>query len=221
MARRGVKKRDYENLEDSTISRVISLLEAEAPITKKAACEILNISYNTSRLNKIIEEYKQRKDYEEKRRKANRRKPFLDYEKREVILQYLKGVSIKTIADSLYRSVPSVNKIVSELHLPKRDSSNNYFNPSHIPDEAVSFTFEKGEYVWSARYNSISRIEKCLGGSKKHCDTIYKIWVYGKHNEFAYQPSCELGKLDALKTFNLREDEFHTSEKPNFTYRIE
>lgn len=222
MARRGIKKKDYENLDDAHISKVISLLESESPITKKEACEILNISYNTSRLSKIIEQYKDKKAYEDKRRKANRRKPLLEYEIKEIILQYLKGVSIKAIADSLYRPVTAVKKTISDLHLPDRTGgSSDYFNPSYIPDEAVSFNFDLKEYVWSARYNCIARIEKCLGEDNKHNDLIYKIWVYGKHNEFAYQPAHELGKLEALKTFNLREDEFHTAEKPNFAYRIE
>ena len=56
MAKRGVKKQDHERLDDATIGRVVSLLGAEKPITKKAACETLNISYNTARLKKIIDE---------------------------------------------------------------------------------------------------------------------------------------------------------------------
>ena len=51
--KRGTKKKSYENLTDSNIKNVISLLEAEKPITKKEACDILNISYNTTRLNKL------------------------------------------------------------------------------------------------------------------------------------------------------------------------
>ena len=53
------KKKDYEKLTDANIKHVIELLEAEKPITKKEACGILNISYNTTRLNNIIQEYKE------------------------------------------------------------------------------------------------------------------------------------------------------------------
>ena len=38
-----VKKREYEKLTSSNIDHVISLLEADKPITKKEACAILNI----------------------------------------------------------------------------------------------------------------------------------------------------------------------------------
>jgi len=58
--KRGVKAKDHEKLDDANIQKVSDLLEADKPITKKEACEILNISYNTTRLKKIIEEYKDR-----------------------------------------------------------------------------------------------------------------------------------------------------------------
>ena len=48
----------HENLTKANIAKVIDLLEAEKPITKKEACGILNITYNTTRLGNIITEYK-------------------------------------------------------------------------------------------------------------------------------------------------------------------
>ena len=48
----------HENLTKANIAKVIDLLEAEKPITKKEACSILNITYNTTRLGNIITEYK-------------------------------------------------------------------------------------------------------------------------------------------------------------------
>jgi len=60
MASKGrVKAKEHENLSEANIKKVIELLEAEKPITKKEACEVLNISYNTTRLSKIIEEFKE------------------------------------------------------------------------------------------------------------------------------------------------------------------
>ena len=58
-----IKKRDYENLSDENVKKVIGLLEKEKPITKKEACSILKITYNTNRLKRIIEEYKERQAY--------------------------------------------------------------------------------------------------------------------------------------------------------------
>ena len=43
----------------------------EKPITKKEACEVLSISYNTTRLNKIIAEFEERQEYVAKRKATN------------------------------------------------------------------------------------------------------------------------------------------------------
>ena len=42
--KRGTNKKSHENLTDTNIKNVIDLLESEKPITKKEACDILNIS---------------------------------------------------------------------------------------------------------------------------------------------------------------------------------
>ena len=63
-----MKKKEYEKLTPSNIQHVIELLSKERPITKKEACEILNISYNTTRLNKIIDEFTERNEYRAKRK---------------------------------------------------------------------------------------------------------------------------------------------------------
>ena len=75
MPGRGVKKRSHEKLTDANIQHVMGLLDAESPITKKEACSILNISYNTTRLKTIIEEFVEQKEYRDKRKAANRGVP--------------------------------------------------------------------------------------------------------------------------------------------------
>jgi hypothetical protein len=219
MAKRGIKKKEHERLDDATVSRVVSLLEQENPITKKAACEILNISYNTARLAKIIGEYKGRIEFTKKRLEANKGQPFSDLEIKELVTDYLNGISISNIADNLYRSVYSVKKKIAELNLPERTKNATYQNPDLIPDEAVAKDFEKGELVWSARYGAVAEIHEKIGTYFSD-EPTYRIWVFGKHNEFAYQPWWELGKLEAIKRFELTADKFMRHEKPNFAYRI-
>ena len=101
---RGIKKRDYERLDDATVARVVLLLEQDKPVTKKAACEILHISYNTTRLGKIIEEHKDRIEYTKKRMKANKGTAFNDFDIKEMVVNYLSGDSITSIAKGMYRS---------------------------------------------------------------------------------------------------------------------
>ncbi len=215
MARRGVKKQDHERLDDATIGRVVSLLESGELKTKKAACEMLNINYNTKRLNDIIQEYKDKIEFTKKRRAANKGQPFTDLEVQEMVADYLNGASITSISDSLYRSTGVVKKKISDLHLPERTRAPTYFKPDMIPDEAVSETFEKGEIVWSARYNAVAEI------MRKRDNEVYSIFVFGKHNEFAYQPWWELGKLEIVKYYNIPVEKFIKTEKSPFNYRID
>jgi transposase len=211
-----IKKKDYERLDDATICRVVSLLNQKNSITKKAACEILNITYNTTRLNRIIQEYKDKIEYTKKRLKANKGRSFDDLELKELVTDYLNGISITVIAERLFRSVHVIKKKIQELNLPERTIKSDYFNPELIPDEAVSESFNIGELVWSARYNCVAEIRNIYKNS-----LIYSIWLFGKHNQFAYQPAEELGKLEVVKRFNLTADKFVNTEKPNFNYRID
>ena len=107
-------------------------------------------------------------------------------------------------------------KKIQELHLPERTKDSSYWKPEMIPEEAMSDAFEVGELVWSARYNAVAEIHKYW----KDNGTAL-IWIFGKHNEFAYQPWWELGKLEVVKRFNLEAEKFVKTDKPNFRYRIE
>ena len=218
MARK-VKKQEHEKLDDVTIGRVVQLLEQEKPITKKAACEMLNITYNTTRLNRIIEQWKGEQDYKTKRRKALRGKPFDEHEIRYTVLNYLKGDSIAAIAEAQFRTVSGVKKVLEKYGIPARDSSHNYFNPTDIPDESVAWDFEDGELVWSARYNCVAQIQ----GKWKDTDPempVYKIWVFGKHNEGALQACYDLAKLPILKELGCTPDDFEDYDTKGLFYSI-
>lgn len=177
---------------------------------------MLNISYNTKRLGNIIDEYKDKIEFAKRRYKANKGQPFSSMEVQEMIADYLNGDSITGIAEALYRSPHVIKNKIKELHLPERSKKPTYQNPDMIPDEAVSETFEVGEIVWSARYNAVAEIKK-----KPNKLNAYSIFVFGKHNEFAYQPWWELGKLDVVKQYNIPVEKFIKTEKSTFAYRIE
>ena len=99
-----VKKKSHEKLTDTNIQHVMELLKGENPITKKEACSILNISYNTTRLTNIIDEHLTQLDYKNKRKAENKGKPARQDEIVRVIEDYLDGDSIIEIATPLYRS---------------------------------------------------------------------------------------------------------------------
>lgn len=194
------KTNDEERLEPANMEKVIALLEpAEGkPITKKLACELLNISYNTTRLGTLIEKYKEKKAYQIARRAALRGKPATIDDVLYVIKDYLNGEPISAISEALYRSAGFVHKILEHYHVPIRASSHDYFRPTLIPEGAMRDTFNVGEIVYSARYDSTAKVEGTFV-SPKTGETSYRIWLLSeKWKQFAYSEPCELASLQHL-----------------------
>lgn len=205
MARKA-KNTDEELLDAATIERVISLLEpadGSKPVTKKEACEILKIAYNTTRLGKLIEDYKAKKERTEARRKALRGKPATPDEIKYAISEYLTGASVKEIGDSLYRGTAFVESILDAHAVPRRARSQNYERPELVPEDAMADRFAPGEIVYSMRYDSIARIESFFDSadsSRYPKGRIYRIWLLSeKWQQCAYQPVWELASLKHLK----------------------
>jgi len=190
-----VKKKDWENLTPSNIEKVITLLnpqDGSKPITKKEACSILNISYNTARLSKIIEDYDERTAYIQLRKSQNKGKPATEMEISEVIRDYLSGDSIASIAKSLYRSSGFVKSIVERVGIPSRGVSKEERTEVHyLPDECIAEEFEEKEIVWSARHHALAEIRyelsvdyqaekagfKDTNYEDKYGAKCYNIWV--------------------------------------------
>lgn len=216
-APRRVKVKEGENLSDSNIERVIKLLEDTKPISKKEACQILNISYNTTRLSNIIEQFKARKEMISKRRAANRGKPASPEEIKTVIKEYINGSTVSDIAAELFRSTTFVRDIIERVGVPQRGVGENYFNFSPLPEQCVSEVFEVGETAWSARHQAPCVIDKALGKTKDGVANLYRVYViepfeapeklflskWGTPGSYATQPAYELGKLDHLKEYGV------------------
>lgn len=210
MARK-LRNNDEELLDAATLERVISLLNPQdgtKPISKKEACEILKIAYNTTRLNKIIEEYKEKKERTRQRREALRGKPATQQEIVSVITDYLQGVSVKEIADGLYRGTTFVESILDSNAVPRRARSQNYDNPELVPEDAMCDRFSTGEIVYSMRYDSTARIESFFDSAdstKYPKGRIYRIWLLSeKWQQCAYQPVWELASLKHLQEIGVR-----------------
>ena len=140
-----VKKKAHEKLDNKNIQRVIDALNGENPITKKEACGMLHINYNTPRLSKIIKNYREEIAYRQKRMDRNRGKSATDIEKQEIILQYLTGMSVTDIAKGMYRSTPFIKSFIDNTGVPTRVAEGEEFI---VPDECVKEEFKIGEWVW-------------------------------------------------------------------------
>jgi len=202
MAKR-VKVKESEKLDDNNVKYVIELLESDKPITKKEACGILRISYNTARLGNIIAGYKERAATEARLRAKNRGKAATDNEIVRAIEEYLNGDSISEIAKFMYRSSSFIKGIIKRYNVPVRSASSDYFSPELLPDEVLSEDFKPGELVWSARYNTTARVDKLVQTQEEH-GNVYRIWTLGKSQRYAAQPWYELGKLEHLQNLGVK-----------------
>ena len=155
-----VKAKQHENLSEINVKRVIELLEAEKPISKKDACQILNITYNTTRLNRIIEEYREGQATQARLRAANRGKPATPSEIQTVIESYLDGQAISDIAKSIFRPTSFVKEVVEKVGVPQRVVGADYTNPGIIPEQCISESFEKGQIVWHARRHCMAIVRE-------------------------------------------------------------
>ncbi|MCP4437512.1 MAG: hypothetical protein GY810_00930 [Aureispira sp.] len=208
MARRiNIKVKKGEMLDDTNVKKVKALLEQDKPITKKAACQMLNIAYNVKRLASIITAYEEKIETRKRLFASNRGKAWGDIDTRQLVMSYLKGSSISDLSASLFRSVGAIKKKLVICGVPLRKAEAGYFNPELLPDDCAKEYYDEGELVWSSRYCCVVEVGK-LFQTHEHHGNVYGIWVYGKHNQSGYQPWYELGELPILKQIGLKADDF-------------
>ena len=196
---------EEELMTETNIIRVIKLLEPTEgkPITKKDACQILGMAYNTARLATIIEEFKKKQERTAQRKAELRGKPATQEEIVYIISEYLNGETVDSISKSTYRGPAFIKQILENNNVPIRQTSHDYFNPELIPEGAVRERFKIGEIVYSARYDSIARIDMEQKSSKY--GWIYRIWLLAdKWKQSAYQEAYELASLEHLREIGVR-----------------
>ncbi len=207
MATRKRSASEEELMTDANITKVIRLLEPEEggkAITKKDACQMLGMAYNTTRLGTIIEQFKAKQKRTAERRAALRGKPATQDEIVYVISEYLAGEPVDGISKATFRSPQFVKNILEAHSVPIRVPGSSYFSPELIPDGAVRERFREGEVVYSARYDSTARIDMELEKSSKH-GWVYRVWLLSdKWMQSAYQPASELASLEHLRTIGVR-----------------
>ena len=150
----------HENLTKANIAKVIELLEQDKPITKKEACSILNITYNTTRLGKIIDEHKLDIERTSRMKAKLRGKPATDDDIRFVVQRYLTGENVSSIASSMYRSPAFVKSIIEKIGVPMKLPEGDYEGrrTAMLPDQCVADEFKVGEVVWAIRKNYPAKI---------------------------------------------------------------
>ena len=207
MATRKRSVTEEEMMTGANIAKVIRLLEpteeGKKPITKKDACAMLGMAYNTTRLGTIIEEYKQKQVRISDRKSQLRGKPATQEEKVYIISEYLNGETVDAISKMTYRSSRFIKDVLEGNSVPIRVPGSSYFNPELIPDNAVRERFKIGEVVYSSRYDSTARIDAEQKTSKH--GFVYRVWLLAeKWQQNAYQEAAELASLEHLRQMGVR-----------------
>jgi len=207
-----IKKQDHEDLSEATIKKVLQLLSAEKPITKKDACGILNISYNTTRLQKILDQFVEDLAFRKDRMAQKRGRPADNGEISLIVEEYLTGKPVSTIAKLVFRSSAFVKNIVERVGVPDRVAGLERQEVEFLPEPCVSDKFSIGEIAWSARHHTSCEVMEVLVGDiyKKNYDTeCYVVYVRESSEEsqgagyYANLASYDIGKLEHLKEFGV------------------
>jgi len=161
----------HENLTQANITKVIELLnptDDSKPITKKEACEILNIAYNTTRLGNIITDHLETMEFRAKRKAQNRGKAATAAEINDTVKMYLDGDNVSDIAKSLYRSPAFVKAIIDRIGVPQKLSMTDYEGRRNamLPEQCVAEEFEPGEKIWAIRQNYPAIVKRELEPDK-------------------------------------------------------
>ena len=188
---------------------------------------MLNIAYNTTRLQRIIDDYQDKIEYREVRKKQNRGRGATNEEIREAVERYLSGDSIAEIAKGLFRSSGFVRSLIERVGVPKVERESGI---SILPESCIGESFAPGEIVWSAVYQKPARVDYELSVDyqaekagfsdvnyeKKYGSKCYAIYLMEEVREeadkwanidkggyAAYSLAYDLGKLSHLEKYGV------------------
>lgn len=165
--------------------------------TKKDACQMLGIAYNTARLDKLIEQFDKEQDVDKRLRAKKRKEAVTDQEVVHWITSYLNGAGFDELSKTYYRSASVIKHHLEKHGALLRASKVNRLNPPDLPEQCISDSFKPGQYVWSSAYNTIALV-------KAQFKNAYRIQVLGNGvQEMAYQAPYELGDLSHLENLGV------------------
>lgn len=174
----------------------IALLENGG--TKKAACEILGIAYNTTRLQNLIDNFVNRQDLEKQHRAKKRKEVVSNDEVANWITDYLAGMSFDELSQSYFRSVNIIKYHIAKNGALLRHSKVDKLNPPMVPDKCMSEDFDIGEYCWSMAYNGIVQVKA------KYKDAFRVETLIEGIQEKAYLAPYELARLKHLEALGVK-----------------
>ena len=179
-------------IDPKIMESVIAKLEQDKPITLKQGCSMLGIAYNTTRLRKLIETYKQSVITEKAVRAKMLRTPITLADKKYIIEAYIQGESVAEISRNSFRSDLIIKRILTEYNIPLKRQGSTYHNNVPFID-ARREEYDKDDLVYSVRYGCPALV-MFRKDSKDH-GACYNIYLLGGEEQRAYQPYYELADI--------------------------
>jgi len=112
-----------EEIPESKIRNAIWYLKIGK--TKKFVCEFLGIAYNTSRLNKIIEDFRAKELRAKELKEKAKTMEITPEIKKDIVSSYINGEAQSSIATRYYISPQKVKKILMDMNVPLRARAKN------------------------------------------------------------------------------------------------
>lgn len=145
-----------DEISEAKIRQAIWMLKQKK--TKKSVCEHLGIAYNTKRLDKLIQDFRDREDREKRLKEKAKNSPITDSMKKTIIQDYLNGEAQSVIAKQFYISPQRVKKVLLENNVPIRSRRKNEpAKTEHIVQD-LEVKFNSGEKVFFGELNSFASI---------------------------------------------------------------
>lgn len=186
------------SIDTKKIPEAIAMLDNGA--TKKAVCAFLGMAYNTTRLQTEIDDYLSGVERDKEQRRKRRGKPISKDELVNMIEAYLiYNESLDAIASRYYRSQALVRAALDGAGaLLKSNAAADPLNPTEVPEQAISETFEIGERVWNTQYGCIAEIKKELPNG------VYRMYLLDSdQHRYVHAYNYDIASLRHLKAIGV------------------
>ena len=150
------KKIETQEIPEAKIRQAIWYLKTGK--TKKFVCVHIGINYNTTRLNKIIEDFKTKEAREKELKEKAKNTPLTDSVKKDIVNSYLNGEAQSAIATRYYISPQRVKTVLLESNVPIRARAKNApAKTEHIVQD-LDIKFKVSDKVFYGAENSFASI---------------------------------------------------------------
>jgi len=152
-----VRSKSDEEITEAKIRQVIWMLKAGK--TKKACCEHLGINYNTKRLDKIIQDFRDNEEKQKSLQEKARAQPLTDALKMIIVKDYETGESVAALAKRYYLTSPRIKSILIEKNVPIRTRGNKSAKVDHVTQD-LDAKFKVGDRIFIPAFNAFGKVKE-------------------------------------------------------------